>query len=154
MTVLGWAASGPYHPAMAVDRRRAARASRKRARRMARLDHDLTATEWAALQAAWGGCAYCGSITGALQRDCVLAISRGGRYTIANVVPACRSCNASKCNAVVTGWLRRRRLDERHFLLRHLEIVAALRTRFHPAPIVGQDAPPTSARERPDDAMP
>ena len=57
-----------------------------------------------------------------LQRDCVLALSRGGRYTLDNIVPACRSCNASKCNAEVTGWMRRKRFDERSFLLRHLEI--------------------------------
>jgi 5-methylcytosine-specific restriction endonuclease McrA len=56
----------------------------------------------------------------------VLPISRGGRYTIDNVVPACRSCNASKCNDEVTGWMRRKRLDERAFLLRHLEIRTAL----------------------------
>jgi 5-methylcytosine-specific restriction endonuclease McrA len=121
---------------------------------MARAEHDLSVEQWAALQAAWGVCAYCGVSDRRLQRDCVLAISRGGRYTLENVVPACGSCNASKCNAEVTGWLRRRRLDERQFLLRHLEIVAALRTRFHPAAIVGQDAPPTSARERRDDARP
>ena len=84
--------------------------------------HDLTPEQWAALQAAWGGCAYCGANDGALQRDCVLPISRGGRYTVDNVVPACRSCNTSKCNDEVTGWLRRKRLDERAFLLRHLEL--------------------------------
>ena len=111
---------------------------------MDRVEHDLTDEQWTSLQVAWGGCAYCGARGKPLQRDCVLALSRGGRYTLDNIVPACRSCNASKCNAEVTGWLRRRRLDERRFLLRHLEIVAALRTRFHPAPIVGQDAPPTS----------
>jgi len=61
-----------------------------------------------------------------LQRDCVLALSRGGRYTLGNIVPACRSCNTSKCNDEVTSWLRRKRLDERAFLLRHLEI----RTKF------------------------
>jgi 5-methylcytosine-specific restriction endonuclease McrA len=55
-----------------------------------------------------------------------LAISRGGRYTLENVVPACRSCNASKWNDEVTGWLRRRQLDERAFLLRHLEVCTAL----------------------------
>ena len=43
----------------------------------------------------------------------MLAISRGGRYTLANVVPACRSCNASKWNAEVTTWMRRKKLDER-----------------------------------------
>ena len=93
---------------------------------MERVEHDLSDAQWAALQAAWGGCAYCGAIESPLQRDCVLAISRGGRYTLDNVVPACRACNASKCNHEVTGWLRRRKLDESAFLLRHLEISTAL----------------------------
>ncbi|MEE6295351.1 HNH endonuclease [Georgenia wangjunii] len=88
--------------------------------------NDLTELEWCALQAAWGGCAYCGGTDRPLQRDCVLPISRGGRYTADNVVPACASCNASKCNAEVVSWLRRKRLDERAFLLRHAEICAGL----------------------------
>ena len=65
-----------------------------------------------------------------LQRDCVLPISRGGRYTLDNIAPACGSCNASKCNDEVTGWLRRKRLDERAFLVRHVEIRAALARQF------------------------
>ena len=89
---------------------------------MDRVEHDLSAEQWTALQAAWGGCAYCGALDSALQRDCVLPISRGGRYTLANVVPACRSCNASKCNDEVTGWLRRKKLDERAFLMRYAEL--------------------------------
>ena len=93
---------------------------------MDRVEHDLSDEQWAALKAAWGGCAYCGATDKPLQRDCVLALSRGGRYTLDNIVPACGSCNASKCNDEVTGWLRRKRLDERAFLLRHLEINAAL----------------------------
>ena len=93
---------------------------------MARVEHDLSDAQWVALQEAWGGCAYCGGVGKAMQKDCVLAISRGGRYTLDNVVPACRSCNTSKCNDEVTGWLRRKRLDERAFLLRHLEIRTAL----------------------------
>ena len=109
---------------------RKARAARKRKRRMGRADHDLSTAQWTALKAAWGGCAYCGASNIPLQRDCVLALSRGGRYTLDNIVPVCRSCNASKCNAEVTGWLRRRRLDERAFLLRHLEINAGLALQF------------------------
>jgi 5-methylcytosine-specific restriction endonuclease McrA len=97
---------------------------------MAAADNDLTAAQWLALRDAWGGCAYCGAPPTALQRDCVLPLSRGGRYTLDNVVPACRSCNASKCNDEVTRWLRRRRLDERAFLLRHREVVATLVARF------------------------
>lgn len=84
--------------------------------------NDLTGQQWLALQQAWGGCAYCGATGVVLQRDCVLPVSRGGRYTLENVVPACRSCNTSKWNAEVTGWLRRKRLDERDFLLRQREI--------------------------------
>ena len=97
------------------------------------VEHDLGVEQWAALEEAWDGCAYCGVADETLQRDCVLALSRGGRYTLDNVVPACRSCNASKCNHEVTGWLRRRRLDERAFLLRHVEISAALALRFSTA---------------------
>ncbi len=93
---------------------------------MSRVVNDLTEGEWAAIRSAWAGCAYCGAVDGPLQRDCVLPISRGGRYTLSNVVPACRTCNASKCNEEVTTWLRRRRLDERAFLARYLEIGRAL----------------------------
>ena len=97
---------------------------------MMRVEHDLSPDQWEALKEAWAGCAYCGTSGVPLQRDCVLPISRGGRYTLDNIVPACRSCNASKWNQEVTGWLRRRRLDERTFLLRHLEISAALALQF------------------------
>ena len=65
------------------------------------------------------------------------ALSRGGRYTLDNIAPACGSCNASKCNDEVTGWLRRKRLDERGFLLRHIEIGAALAARFPVEPDAG-----------------
>ena len=37
--------------------------------------------------------------------------------------------NASKCNEEVTGWLRRKRLNEGAFLLRHLEINGTLAPR-------------------------
>ena len=93
---------------------------------MARVEHDLTDAQWVALKEAWGGCAYCGATEVSLQRDCVLAVSRGGRYTIGNVVPVCRSCNASKCNVEVTTWMRRKKLDEQSFLLRHHEISCRL----------------------------
>jgi 5-methylcytosine-specific restriction endonuclease McrA len=93
---------------------------------MERVEHDLRDDEWSALRAAWGGCAYCGVTGVPMQRDCVLALSRGGRYTLGNVVPACRSCNTSKCNLEVTVWLRRKRLDERSFLLRRVEILTEL----------------------------
>ena len=93
---------------------------------MARADNDLTLDQWALIRDAWGCCAYCGGIPAVLQTDCVLPLSRGGRYTLDNVVPACGSCNASKSNDEVTSWMRRKKLDERGFLLRWREIVVLL----------------------------
>jgi len=114
---------------VAVSQTRRARAARKRKRRVDAADNDLTSAQWEAILEAWAGCAYCGaqaSADASLQRDCVLPISRGGRYTAENVVPACRSCNASKCNEEVTHWLRRKRLDEGAFLVRLYEVNRAL----------------------------
>ncbi|MDN4472146.1 HNH endonuclease [Demequina zhanjiangensis] len=107
---------------MAVARTRKARSSRRRARRVAASGSDLTTDQWQRILDAWERCAYCGDAASALQKDCVLPISRGGRYTLDNVVPACRSCNASKCNDEVTSWMRRRRLDEPAFLIRWAQV--------------------------------
>lgn len=93
---------------------------------MAAVVNDLSPQQWESLTTAWAGCAYCGATGVPLQRDCVLPISRGGRYTLTNVVPACGRCNASKSHQEVTAWLRKRRLDERAFLTRLGEVQAAL----------------------------
>lgn len=122
---------------------RRARAARRRRRRVAALDHDLSDAQWTTLREAWGGCAYCGATGGPLQKDCVLPISRGGRYTVLNVVPACGPCNASKCNDEVTGWLRRKKLDERAFLVRLSEVQAGLR-----APTTTAGRPPGAPAAR------
>jgi 5-methylcytosine-specific restriction endonuclease McrA len=115
---------------VALSRTRSARSSRKRRRRLQRAEQDLTDEQWSALLAAWGGCAYCGATGRPMQRDCIMPVSRGGRYTLGNVAPACASCNASKGNDEVTGWLRRKRLDEAAFLLRQVQIQTVLAERF------------------------
>ena len=115
---------------MISNRSRRARAAKRRKRRMGLVEHDLSEEQWSALKEAWGGCAYCGAADRPLQRDCVLAISRGGRYTLENIVPACGTCNTSKCNDEVTGWLRRTRRNESGFLLRYAQIKAQLAVRF------------------------
>ncbi|MDR6866748.1 5-methylcytosine-specific restriction endonuclease McrA [Microbacterium resistens] len=112
---------------MALRQTRRARASRRRARRVAASGSDLTDVQWHRILDAWARCAYCGADGAALQKDCVLPISRGGRYTLENVVPACRSCNASKSNDEVTSWMRRRRFDEPRFLRRWTEILTDFR---------------------------
>lgn len=119
----------------AVRQTRRARAARRRTKRVAASGSDLTPNQWFRILEAWACCAYCGADGVALQKDCVLPISRGGRYTLDNVVPACASCNASKCNTELTSWMRRRRLDEPQFLGRWIEITRALQaTEDLPAP--------------------
>lgn len=113
-----------------VRRSRRARAARRRARRLSGRDNDLTTAQWQALQEGWGGCAYCGATGTALQRDCLQPVAHGGRYTLTNVVPACPTCNGSKSDSEVTGWLRRKHLDEAAFLIRQRDISAALAERF------------------------
>ena len=115
---------------------------------MARADNDLTPAQWAAIRDAWGCCAYCGATPAILQKDCVQPLSRGGRYTLENVVPACGSCNASKSNDEVTSWLRRKKLDERAFLLRYREVVVQLITpeiQAHDDDEPTYDTPPATA---------
>lgn len=116
----------PTYSCIVPTRSRTATYARRRKRRMAKVENDLTALQWTALQAAWDGCAYCGTRAGTLQKDCLLPISRGGRYTLTNVVPACGSCNASKCNTEATTWMRRKKVDERTFLGRYTEILKTL----------------------------
>lgn len=123
----------PQRRKITVSAATRARYAKRRRNRLARVDNDLTDAQWGDIVSAWGACAYCEAVGTALQRDCVLPISRGGRYTLDNVVPACPSCNASKHNDEVTGWLRRKRLDENLFLIRHARILVAL----HAAPLEG-----------------
>jgi len=100
--------------------------AKRRANRVKAADNDLTESEWLALREAWAGCAYCGRSGVSLQKDCIQPIAHGGRYTLINVVPACRSCNASKCESEVTSWMRRKKLDEKAFLERLTEIRLSL----------------------------
>ncbi len=105
------------------------RASKRRQRRVRAAANDLTEGQWKLILATWEACAYCGKSDdlGKLQKDCVLPISRGGRYTLTNVVPACASCNASKCNFEVTSWMRRKRLGETDFMAHWTASLAQLR---------------------------
>jgi 5-methylcytosine-specific restriction endonuclease McrA len=48
-------------------------------------------------------CFYCGGL-GRIEADHLIPVSKGGRHSIGNLVPACRSCNASKGNRFITEW--------------------------------------------------
>lgn len=61
-------------------------------------------------------CAYCNIAlddwgrlkANSLQWDHVVPLSRGGRHSIGNLVPCCRSCNISKRDKFVVEWKLRR----------------------------------------------
>lgn len=72
------------------------------------LAEGVTTEQWEAIKAAWGyRCAYCGKVHARLTRDHVVPRARGGMDVVANLVPACRSCNARKNDRLVfpVGWL-------------------------------------------------
>ena len=52
-------------------------------------------------------CAYCGQSGIDLQVEHVRPISKGGAHALANIVPACKSCNFSKRDHEVSDWYSR-----------------------------------------------
>lgn len=78
---------------------------RARARRKGSSDNTLTANEWEAiLKFHKNRCAYCGITekqakkkygTG-LAQDHIMPVSKGGAYSVQNIVPACKPCNSRK----------------------------------------------------------
>jgi 5-methylcytosine-specific restriction endonuclease McrA len=48
-------------------------------------------------------CFYCGS-DGPLTMDHVIPISRGGRHSVGNLLPACKGCNSTKNNRTIMEW--------------------------------------------------
>lgn len=54
-------------------------------------------------------CAYCGIRPDRLQQDHVVPIARGGRHAIANILPACTTCNARKNDLLLMEWKLRLR---------------------------------------------
>lgn len=64
----------------------------------------LTSTEWlASLADAHGHCHYCDK-EAKLTLDHVIPLSKGGKHSKDNVVPACQHCNSSKGNKTVEAW--------------------------------------------------
>jgi 5-methylcytosine-specific restriction endonuclease McrA len=69
-------------------------------RRVARTEaplNDLTAAQWEEIKTAYGHrCVYCHRKMKRLTQDHITPLSKGGSHTLANVVPACQSCNSKK----------------------------------------------------------
>ncbi|ABW66921.1 HNH endonuclease [Desulfosudis oleivorans Hxd3] len=67
---------------------------------------DLRQTQWWKQRLAKGTCYYCGKPfrPAELTMDHVVPLSRGGKTTKGNVVPACKSCNTQKQQLVPVEW--------------------------------------------------
>lgn len=66
---------------------------------------ELTEKEWEfAIKYFGHKCAYCGKPTMKLERDHLHPLIKGGELSRNNVVPSCRSCNASKKDNDVDEW--------------------------------------------------
>lgn len=95
--VLKWHADNPAKSCILTQRRRA--------RLQAAQGSGVTAGQWQALLTeAKGHCFYCEQASDKLTMDHIVPLSRGGAHDTANVVPACRSCNASKGRHDVLDW--------------------------------------------------
>jgi hypothetical protein len=75
----------------------------KAERRKAR---QLRASQWWKRRCAKGRCYYCACETPAneLTMDHIIPISRGGKSTKGNIVPACKTCNNNKKQMLPMEW--------------------------------------------------
>lgn len=69
------------------------------------LPANFTAEQWKKCKEYFNNCcAYCGNQTQRLAKDHFIALSKGGEFTVNNVVPACMSCNGSKMDRSFFEW--------------------------------------------------
>lgn len=75
----------------------------KRERQKAR---ELRNSQWWKRKCAKGTCFYCGrkTLPNELTMDHIVSISRGGRSTKGNLVPACKECNNKKKQLLPMEW--------------------------------------------------
>jgi len=67
--------------------------------------NQFSGKSWSAVKDEYNHeCAYCGESDCTLHRDHIVPVSKGGDTTVANIVPACESCNLSKADKRVSKW--------------------------------------------------
>ena len=64
--------------------------------RQKKLPSTLTMNQWGNIKQDFNSqCCYCGKRV-SLAQEHFIAVTKGGEYTVNNIVPSCRSCNSSK----------------------------------------------------------
>jgi len=80
--------------------------SRRRAREKCADVREVTNKDWNRCLARHNYCCfYCGT-GGDMTMDHIIPISRNGRHSIGNIIPACMSCNSSKWTKTIVEWRR------------------------------------------------
>lgn len=88
---------------------KAARDLRRAQQRSTPGPHRFTEQDWRDVLRHYSACcAYCGS-TARLEKEHVIPLSRGGRDTVGNVVPACHPRNRAKAAKTITEWRAQQR---------------------------------------------
>ena len=81
-------------------------AQRRRAVRLGADTREVPARDWNRLVALYDGmCAYCRDNPWE-HRDHIIPLSRGGRHSIGNLLPACATCNTKKKDRLNVEWIR------------------------------------------------
>jgi 5-methylcytosine-specific restriction endonuclease McrA len=91
--VAKWAKNNPTQPR--------ASAAKRRVQKAANGVFEISLKEISKLYRS--NCVYCGQ-SGKMTMDHVIPVSRGGRHSVGNLVPACQSCNFSKHNHTIMEW--------------------------------------------------
>lgn len=69
-----------------------------------KLETTLTLNQWENIKIHFNNkCCYCNREL-PLEQEHFIALSVMGEYTINNIIPACKSCNASKSNKIFNEW--------------------------------------------------
>lgn len=88
------------------EEKREKRATLMQTRRSRELEviSEFTTEDWRICMKHFGyKCAYCGDKK-PLSQDHFVALSKGGNYTVDNIIPACKSCNSSKHDKDFARW--------------------------------------------------
>lgn len=94
------------------DRRKVSKFAAKERQRAMGEEVNYSVEDWKATMLHFGGCcAYCGKPQGRakadrLDKDHVIAFSKGGKTERHNIIPACRSCNRGRGNREWRAWFK------------------------------------------------
>jgi len=107
-SVSGKESSKRYRQSENGKRSQQVRHERRRAA-LANAEGAFSIPEWKLVVKEYNNlCAYCNTKNENLQIDHVVPLSRGGRNSIDNIVPACGSCNSSKRDKTLIVWMYER----------------------------------------------